>query len=168
MNWNDKFTEDLKQGQLGERIVAKWLEKYKEYKFIKDNDDNLFDILMQKPDASTLTLEIKTDRYEFFKKRITNNIFVETRCNDLPSGVWSSIADMYCFYFPDFGELYFIDNEKLKDLLKNKQELFSRKTLSGDKGKVSGFTINRYECKDLFDYYEINKLKIWNKMSFEK
>ena len=160
-----KFRSDLNQGNIGEKIIATWLEKYKGMKFIKFNNDNLYDILMEKPDGSTLTIECKTDRWEFFNYK-TGNIFIETRCNGKSSGIWSSIADIYAFYFPDFGELYFISTKELKVLLKEKQNLFNRKTLSGDGGKVSGFTINRYDNKDLFKFYEINKLKIWEKNEF--
>ena len=163
MSANDKFIKDLNQGNIGERIVSSWLIKYKKMKFIKFNDDNLYDILMEKENGSSLTLEVKTDRWEFFNYE-TGNIFIETRCNDKPSGIWSSIADLYVFYFPDYGELYFITTDKLKGLLRNNQELFEIKRLSGDGGKVSGFVINRYKNKDLFKLYEIPKLKIWSKL----
>lgn len=158
----NKFRSDLNQGNIGEKIVASWLMKYKNMKLIKFNDNNLYDILMEKENGSSLTLEVKTDRWEFFNYE-TGNIFIETRCNNKPSGVWSSIADVYCFYFPDYGELYFISTTELKDLLLNRQDLFIRKTLSGDGAKVSGFVINRYKNKDLFKLYNIPKLKIWSK-----
>lgn len=162
MNYNEKFNDDLTQGKCGELIISKWLEKYKRYNLVKFNDNNLYDILLVKDDGSNITVECKTDRWEHFNWK-TNNIFIETRCNNKPSGIWSSIADLYAFYFPDYGELYFIKTKNLKDLLKNNQEIFNRKTLSGDKGKVSGFTINRYEYEKLFNKYSISK-EIWKKV----
>jgi hypothetical protein len=162
MNNAEKFKKDLSQGQCGEYIISKWLEKYKGYKTIKFNDNNLYDILMEKPNGSSLTIECKTDRWEFFNKE-TGNIFIETRCSNKPSGIWSSIADVYAFYFPDYEELYFISTSKLKDLLKNNQELFEIKTLSGDGGKVSGFVINRYKNENLFNKVHIKK-EIWKKV----
>jgi len=161
MDFNKKWINDLDQGNKGERVVANWLKKYKGMKIIKYNDNNQYDVLMEKENGSSLTLEVKTDRWEHFNYK-TGNIFIETRCNGKPSGVWSSLADVYVFYFPDYSELYFISTTKLKDLLSTRQDLFDRKTLSGDGGKVSGFTINRYKNKDLFKFYEINKLKLWD------
>lgn len=155
-----KFNKDLKQGNLGETIIAKWLEKYKGFKLIKYGNTMDYDIVMEAPNGKQITYEVKTDRYEFFKGYKTGNIFVETRCNGKPSGIWGSIADVYVFFFPDFEEVYFIKTSDLKDLIK-RPDVCNRKTMSGDRGAVSGFVIDRYKWKELFSSYKINKLKCW-------
>jgi hypothetical protein len=156
----NKFTTDLEQGNLGERIIAKWLEKFKGYETIKFGNTMDYDFVSQRPDGKQITFEIKTDRYEHFKNRKTGNIFVETRCNNKQSGVWGTIADVYVFYFPDFGEIYMIKTDDLRALLSN-PSICDRKTLSGDRGAVSGYTINRYKYGHLFNKIEIPVLDCW-------
>jgi hypothetical protein len=158
-----KFREDLTQGNIGEKIVATWLEKYKDMKLIKFNNTMAYDFIMEMPTGKNISYEIKTDRWETFNKE-TGNIFIETRCNGKASGVWGTCADVYCFYFPDYGELYFIKTDDLRNVIATRPDILTRTTLSGDGGKVSGFLINRYKNKNIFKFYEINKLKVWSKV----
>jgi hypothetical protein len=160
----NKWIKDLSQGNIGEKVVASWLSRYKDLDLIKFNDTMDYDFVMERKDGSTISFEVKTDRYEFYKGYKTGNIFIETRCNGKKSGLWGTIADMYCFYFPDFGELYFIKTEDLRSIVRDRNDILVRTTLSGDGGKVSGFLIDRYKWRSLFKYYDIPKLKIWSEM----
>lgn len=161
MNYQQKWLDDLNQGELGEKVIVSFLQKKGNLKFIKYNKNMDYDILMEKPDGGSLTFEVKTDRYEKYNGK-TGNIFVETRCNGKNSGIWGSYADIYVFYFPDFGEIYMIKTEELKRLIQEENHIFRYSTQSGDMGKVSGFLINRYTHKDKFKFYQIPVLDCWN------
>lgn len=160
MNYQVKWQDDLKQGELGEKIIKQFLIKKKGFKFIKDNKNMDYDLLMEAPNGASFTFEIKTDRYEKYNGK-TGNIFIETRCNNKPSGVWGSIADVYVFYFPDFGEIYMIYKSELQRLIQEEPHLFRYSTQSGDGGKVSGFLINRYNHRDKFKVYQIPIFDCW-------
>jgi hypothetical protein len=156
-----KFTTDLEQGNLGEKVIAKWLEKYQGYETIKFGNTMDYDFVSQRPDGKQISYEVKTDRWEKYNYK-TGNIFVETRCNDKQSGIWGTKSDVYVFYFPDFGEIYMIKTEDIRALIKD-PSVCSRRTMSGDRGAVSGFVINRYKHGHLFNKIEIPVLKCWDK-----
>lgn len=153
MKAQDKFNNALQQGNKGELIIANWFRVKKGWDIKEYGNTSDWDILLEKGDKS-LTIEVKTDRWEHFNYK-TSNIFIETRCNGNKSGVWSTKSDLYAFYFPDYGEVYFIKTEDLKKLIGEKQHLLKYKCHSGDRGAVSGFVINRYDCKDEFNYINI-------------
>jgi hypothetical protein len=160
MNYSDKFYQQLGQGKVGEAIVAAWLNKYKNLEIVDFNDTIDYDIKMTDGEKN-ITYEVKCDRWEHFKMLKTGNMVFETRNNKKPSGIWATKADYYCYYFPDFCELYFIKVEKLRELCMTRPDVCIRFTNGGDKGNSSGFKINRYEWNSLFEFYKINKLKIW-------
>jgi len=70
---------------------------------------------------------------------------------------------VFVYFLPDFEEAYMISVKKLRELLLTHQEYFRYSTQSGDEGKVKGYLINRYDYKHLFKFYQIPKLKCWNK-----
>jgi hypothetical protein len=156
----------LTQGQVGEMIVSKYLEnKYKwENKGYGNTKD--WDIHLTKENGEDVFIEVKTDRWEKFNK-VTNNIFIETRCNNTPSGIWSSKSNLYAFYFPDDGEIFFIKTSDLKDLVKDPEKV-RYTNMSGDGGRVSGFLINRKDWRDLFQVVNIGVLDYWKKTTFRK
>jgi hypothetical protein len=159
MNTN-KFTEDLQQGNLGEKVIAKWLEKYKGYKTIKFGNTSDYDFVTQRPDGKQIMVECKTDRWEKYNYE-TGNIFIETHCNGRLSGLWSTMSEIYVFYFPDYGEIYMVKTDDLKSLIR-RPDICSRRTMSGDRGAVSGFVMNRYKHGHLLKRIDIPVLKCWS------
>jgi hypothetical protein len=165
IDYNKKFVEQLQQGNKGEVIVAKWLEKYKGLKTLEFNNTIDYDIKMTDYFFEE-TYEVKCDRWEYWKKIKTGNMFFETRSGNKPSGIWATKADFYCYYYPDFGELWFIETNKLKELCKTRPDVCIRKADAGDNSKIKGFTINRYKWKELFEHYNIN-IEIWDKIKIK-
>lgn len=157
-NYNAKFHSDLKGGQLGERVIAKWLEEYKGFETIDFGNDNRYDIEMKKEDKN-IFLEVKTDRYEYLKKVSTGNIFIETTCSGKLSGIHTTKSDIFVYFFPDFEEAFFIKTKDLKELIKN--PLLRRTERSGDGGRVTGLLIDREEFRTSFRVERIKKLAIW-------
>lgn len=157
-NYNAKFHKDLKGGQLGEKVIAKWLETYKDFETIDFGNDNKYDIEMKKDDKS-IFLEVKTDRYEYLKKVSTGNIFIETTCSGKPSGIHTTKSDIFVYFFPDFEEAFFIKTKDLKELIKN--PLLRRTERSGDGGRVTGLLIDRKEFRNSFRVEKIKKLDVW-------
>lgn len=154
MNFNEKWLKDLEDGNNGEKNIARWLKQNKSHKIISFNDDNKYDILTEYNNKQ-ITYEIKTDNWEFYHNRITNNIFIEVMCNSKLSGVMVSQADVFVYYFEKRNKAYFIKMSELKRLLKENPEYFHRTTKSGDGGKVTGYLINREKYSHLFKIYDI-------------
>lgn len=157
-DYNEKFKEDLKWGQVGEKVIAKWLETYKGFKIIGYGNDNKYDIETTKNDK-TILYEVKTDRYEYFKNVKTGNIFIETTCSGKLSGIHTTKSDIFVYFFPDIEEAFFIKIKDLKELIRTTP--FRRTEQSGDKGKVTGLLINRDEFRNKFKVETIPKLPIW-------
>ena len=135
-----KFRKDLIEGQKGEKVIADYLQKNYGLTNIEFNDDIRYDIKGEK-DGKILTFEVKTDRYEYFKKYKTYNIFVEQECSNKPSGINATQADYFIYYYPDLECFYFISIEHLRNLIQTSN--FPIKAQSGDNGKVVGVVIHR-------------------------
>jgi hypothetical protein len=148
MDYQKKWLDDLKQGEWGEKIIAEFFEK-RGYEILDFNKTGEYDILIKKD--FEIRLEIKTDRWEFFNEKITNNIFLEVSCSGKPSGITNSKADFFIYFFPDWDIFYTISMSKARELL----NYGIRKSYSGDGGRVIGYTINRFDFSDWFKIQEI-------------
>lgn len=157
MSYNTKWLKDLTLGNKGEIIVSSYLEKYQGYEVLEYNNDNQFDVLLNFK-GNDIKLEVKTDTYEYMKEIITNNIFIETSCSGKLSGIHSTKSDLFAYYFPFDGEIFFIKIKDMKNLLKEHPEYFNYKSGSGDGGRVSGYVINRKKYRHLFNVKKITKL----------
>jgi hypothetical protein len=135
-----KFRKDLSQGEMGEVEIGKYLEKERGLTILEYNKDYKYDILTEK-DGKQMTFEIKTDRYEYFKKEKTFNMFIELTCSGKDSGITKTEADYFIYYYPDFEMFYFIEVNKLRELIQTLN--LPLKTQSGDNGKVTGVCIHR-------------------------
>jgi hypothetical protein len=160
---NKDFRKSLSSGQLGEKIVASYLCKNFNSHFISYNNSEVleklkkWDILLRKGDKK-FYFEVKTDLWEYYN-RFTGNIFIEVSCNGNPSGIMNTKSDYFCYYYPSFGELYIVKVEKLINEMRTNGGLFTRRSKSGDGGRVVGYTFNRYceESPDVFNKHIINK-----------
>lgn len=157
----DKFYKDLKQGDLGEQIIAE--EFYKRgWEILEFRKDKLYDIKIKK-NFIEKKLEIKTDRFEFFGK-ITNNMFLELYCSGKPSGILGSEADYFIYYYPDWELAYKIKMSDVRKLI----PYGSRTEFSGDGGRVQGVLINRFEFSDWFKILKIKKDFRWKSLEGER
>lgn len=137
MNYNEKFNEQLKQGNDGEQVIVDFLQRQFNMRFLNSNNTHDYDIKMIKE----YTYEVKTDRYNKFKKE-TTNMFIETYCNGKPSGVSSSKADYFVYFFPDINELYLIKMDDLRKMLYDGSKAIYYSG-AGDRNKVNGFLIDK-------------------------
>lgn len=161
MNFTEKFYNDLEGGELGEKVFAYYMNQKNNYEIIKFNKDIKYDILMRK-NGKDITFEIKTDRYEYLKGVVTDNIFVEVRCSNKPSGIMATEADIFVYFFPDQEEAYVIKCSELRTLLQTRPDLFRRAEQSGDGGRVIGYLINKRLHRSIFNICKIEKHKCWN------
>jgi|688.fasta_scaffold87208_1 hypothetical protein len=162
MNYYEKFKKDLKDGELGEKVFAFYLKEKMNFDIVGFNHDYKYDVVAELF-FKRITFEIKTDRYEYLKKTKTDNMFIEVSCNNKPSGISKTEADVFVYFLPDFEEAYMIKVSTLKDLIIQHPEYFRYTTQSGDGGKVRGYLINRYKFSHLFKCLKVPKLKCWNK-----
>ena len=155
----EKFERDLDDGELGEKLIAKFLQT-KGFIIIGFNKNIDYDILTSKNDKKVL-FEVKTDRYEKYKGE-TGNMFIEVRCNGKMSGIMATKADYFVYFYPEWELAYIIKVDELKELIK-RPDLFWRAGGSGDDEKVVGMVCKRNEVKDYFKIYKIEKSELWNK-----
>lgn len=161
IDYNKKWTTDLRQGEAGEMVIAR-LMLQKGYDIVEMNKTMDYDIKIT-DGFFEKTLEVKTDRYEYFTGRITDNMFIEVSCNGKLSGVRGSKADYFVYYYPDWEVAYFITREKLLSLI----HFGRRASQSGDKGKVVGYLLNRHEFSGEFKIVKIKKDKFWDNLERE-
>lgn len=159
MKANEKWLKDLNEGNKGERVIGNYFNENKGITDIQYNDDYRYDIIGEK-EGKMLSFEVKTDRYEYFKKIKTYNMFIEVSCSNKPSGVSNSQADYFIYYFPDLEIAYLINMGELRLLLiMNDLKLTEQ---SGDGGRVQGYLVHRNLFREHFKIINIKKdLNIW-------
>ena len=163
----NKWLKDLAQGNKGEEIIAQYLtEKKPQYGIAEFRNDKLYDFRLTSHTETDLCFEVKTDRWEHFNNTMTYNIFIETSCSGIDSGVMSSQANYFVYYFPDFEEAYFIQSEKLREFVNEHKEDgdgIQWKTKAGDGGRVEGVCIHRRYWRSIFNKVKIPKdNSIWD------
>lgn len=143
----NKFEKDLKDGNKGEKVVAEYLSNRRNYEIVEYRNDSKYDFMLRNEEWS-ITFEIKTDRYEFLKKTITGNMFIELSCSGRDSGIMVTEADYFVYYFPDKERAYLIDTNRLKDLIQDDE--IPTSTQAGDGGRVVGKKLNVRKYKNNF------------------
>jgi len=153
-NYQEKWLSDLSEGQKGERIVAEFLSNRFGLEDVSYNNDSDYDFKGRKDDREVL-FEVKTDRYEYFKGETTYNMFIEITCSGKPSGILTSKADTFIYFYPDLEKMYIIPMSELRMLcIKEDIKLTS---MSGDGGRTEGYLVHRNLWKDKFKVYNIKK-----------
>lgn len=143
---NYSFNDDIKIGEEGERDIIKYLES-KGGKFLHDNKDNQYDFIMDF-NGSHIKYEVKTDVFcaPIFD---TGNIFIEFESRNKPSGIAVTKAKWYVTYFIFLKEIWFIESDRLRKLIKENN--FTETQFSGDNdSNTKGYLINRKSIQDNF------------------
>lgn len=122
------FNEDLGTGVSGEELIKNFLIS-KGFKFINENHDNKYDLLMSYNDLE-IKYEVKTDVF-LSRENDTGNLVVEFESRNKPSGISVTEANYYVYFIPKLNEIWNIKMEKLKELIES--ESF-RVASGGDKG----------------------------------
>lgn len=154
-----KFNKDLTQGEKGEEVIGKYLEENYNMTILEYNKDYRYDIKAEKY-GKISTFEIKTDRWEYFNKTKTYNMFIEYTCSSKNSGLTKTEADYFIYFYPDLELFYFIEVKKLRELLNTIN--LPIKTQVGDNGRVTGVCLHRNLYKKYFIVKSIKKdIDIW-------
>lgn len=155
-----KFGKDLERGNIGEYIMADYLcDKYN-WTIVKRNNDIRYDFMLMTDDGIK-TYEVKTDMYEFYTGKITNNMIFETRCRGKNSGVSATTADYFIYYLPHWRMAYQIEVSKLRELMNSRGDLFRKVNKMGDDGAASGYIANRFAVMSFFDIHYFKKRMIF-------
>ena len=159
IDFNKKWENDLNEGQKGERVVSEYFTKRWGLTGITFNDNSDYDFMGSKDDR-TILFEVKTDRYEHFKGVNTYNMFIEVSCSGKPSGILTSKAEQFVYYYPDLEEMFIIPMTELR-LLCILEDLKLTEQ-SGDKGKTKGYLLHRNLFRDRFKVFQVIKdTTIW-------
>lgn len=146
------FNKDISEGERGEQIVVKQLEKLN-FEFITDNKNYKFDAIMLYKDK-LISFEIKTDLL-ITKERETGNMFIEYECRGKDSGILTSRANMFVMYFPHKKKMWMISMRKLRELIAKNE--FREISMAGDKGSnTKGFLLPRFKLVEHFKIYTID------------
>jgi hypothetical protein len=150
---NYNFKEDIEIGEQGEGVVIKDLKRLNG-KFINDNKDINYDLIMEMPSGEVI-YEIKTDVY-CFPDKDTGNIFIEYECRGKDSGINATKADFFVTYFKYMNEIWYIKTDKLKKIITENK--FRTTEQSGDAGSnTKGYLIPRYKFKKSFIVRKVPK-----------
>ena len=165
---DEKFRDDLEIGNMGEREMADFLKEKYDYSLVNFGNTSDYDIKM-KSKGREILIEVKTDRWEYHKNKITNNMFIEVSCGGKLSGIQSTKSHLFIYFFPDQETAYFIKSSDLKELIKTPGLSFQN-ARGSDGARVRGVLINkiRFENwmnKDNEPAFKIKKVKkssIWD------
>lgn len=139
------FEKSIKQGELGECVVWNWLSKQdwctnvvdlRKAKKFQDLDID-FLVFCQNKDARLV--EVKTD----YLAHLTNNIVYETSTSGNEGCFNKTQADLIAYYLPSSEQLYLLDVNRLKNLVKSHN---FDKVKMGDKSE--GYLITIKELKE--------------------
>ena len=143
------FSTDLKEGQLVERLVALFLRDRKYRLLDSFNNDNRYDLHMTN-DIHNIKVEVKADRHTYEK---ADDFLIEFMSNRKPSGIRTTEADVYAYYYVVEMELYLISVKKLRAFI---DEYRPSHCPGGDQNTSEMYTINRELYKDQIDYKKLN------------
>ena len=118
---NNNFDRDLADGQKGEQVVRHFVETVWHKRFLTYGDTNKFDIMFQNVGQHPVFFEVKTDYWENERDEGgSGNMAIEYKCRGKPSGIRTTIADWFAYYFPNLGadQLWLIRMDKLRELIK--------------------------------------------------
>lgn len=145
------FEDDLKIGEENEMVVSRFLES-KGMRYISSCTYKEYDLLMCDKDNNEVKFEVKTDVL-VTKDNDTGNIVIEIRYKGNPSGISSTEAKWFVYYYANLDKenLWMIKVDDLKKLIKdNKFKI----VMGGDNNDSELVLIKRY------DY--ISKFKVYN------
>ena len=146
------FKVDLISGEKGEEIVLNHILSITKGKLINTNKDNKYDFAIEKNNVIK-TYEIKTDEY-CKPGSDRGNIFVEIECRGKYSGLSVTEADWFVFYLPHRKQIWYIETDKLKELIKS--NTFIQTEMSGDaNSNTKGYLIPRRKFREYFKVYEL-------------
>jgi len=130
------FINDLKLGQKYEKKLLEMLS-YDSFNhqcgYCKE-----YDFTITK-DGITTKYEVKSDR----RAINTNNIAIEYMCNDKPSGITTTEAEIYAYFIiksSELFDLYLIPTKDLRQMINNKK--YNRQVNGGDGWKSKMYLIS--------------------------
>lgn len=146
-----KFNKDLKFGLDGENLIINYLAG-KGLKFINDSKSlnseyqeyKKFDLLFKNKKGDYIRFEVKSDKF-----RDTGNLAVEKSCNGIESGIKTTSADYWVYFYPNLTKdnIWTIKTKDLKNLIKDNQFHIAS---GGDNNKVRLYIFNRHDFREHF------------------
>jgi hypothetical protein len=162
------FILDEKKARLAESEIAKLFEKKYNSKTLSFNRDKKYDFkcLIENNEK---TVEVKSDWYCFpdkifeFKSgpklekgRDTGNLFIEFECRDGLSGISTTEANDYVYYYVYFKKVWIIQTEKLKKLIANNDFEVKDKEVGDEGSNTKGYVIPRDKFIEHFTVIDID------------
>lgn len=149
---NRGFEKDLKLGEENEMVVSRFLES-KGMKYISSCTYKEYDLLMCDKDNNEVKFEVKTDVL-VTKDNDTGNIVIEIRYKGEPSGISSTEAKWFVYYYANLNKenLWMIKVDDLKKLIKSNN---FKIVMGGDNNDSELVLIKRYSYISKFKVYNL-------------
>jgi hypothetical protein len=150
------FNKDIGTGETGELVIADLLLRLKpSAKVLERRKDNKYDIALEYTKENSqhiLTYEVKTDVYSK-PGRETGNMFIEYESRGKKSGIETTEADWFVYFYPIWKRVWFIKTEDLKKILNNND--IPKVEFAGDKfSNTKGYLLPRWQYFNDFIVYE--------------
>jgi hypothetical protein len=149
-NCSYNFQKDIVLGEEGEVFIKNFLIS-KDFKFISENKDEKFDLLMSY-NGRLIKYEIKTDVL-LSKEKDTGNLVIEFESRGKPSGISVTQADYFVYFIPKLKEIWNIKVENLKNIINNNK---LKKVSGGDlESNTKMYLMNRNKFRKNFKIHKI-------------
>lgn len=144
---NDKvyeFNSSNAVGQLREIAITKWLENREDVSEVIDVSGDKFyqsldiDLIVNKTDGSSYTVEIKTDTY------VTGNLFFEVISNEQRQTercLMKSDAQFLFYYFLKTKTLYILKMKKFRQFVLDRMDILKEKRVKNKLFTSRGFLV---------------------------
>lgn len=183
----DDTNGDFRSGHVGEKLISQFMTQrgWTVLSVSTIEDDNLksYDVEFINEKNETTKVEVKIDRYCIPKNkkinvpgvgvctiphgRDTGNIFAEIKCNGIPSGISTTESDYFFYMFLNLGEIWVIEPQKFRDLIKKNKDVWELSKKAGQRGRVMGFKVPRKDVEKDFHIIKF-ELEITNEPKSDK
>lgn len=147
------FKDDISTGEKGEEIVRTILVD-NGMTFINDNKNAFYDLKLLSKENKEILFEIKTDEY-CTPENDTGNLFIEFECRGKKSGITTTKADYFVYYYAYLNEMWIIKTSKIIELI----EYYSFRSVNnaGDKGSnTKAYLFPRRKFSEFFKVVEVD------------
>jgi len=136
MKYDSDFNKDLNFGKEAEALTLKTLKQKYPKAYIKKGYHKEYDIIV--PELDNQTIEVKYDRQTDGPDKHTGNLFVECESRGRKSGIETTTANWYFYWYSNLNKLVRVETNSLKKLIKENN---FRKVNGGDSQTSKGYLI---------------------------
>jgi hypothetical protein len=139
------FKRDINVGEKGEIHIGRFLRKKGlvfDHKLFNGDYDMAFRF-----NNNLYTYEVKTDVY----KKNTGNMVIEFESRGKPSGITTTKADYFVYFFPYLNEIWNIKTDELRKLISDNELKIKH---GGDRNLTKMYILPKNKFREHFKFYK--------------